>query len=97
MMDKNYLEAIGWTGIRIRKQHLINLLEQKIKSIQQEGRKIKILDIAGGTGNYLFDIKEKYPEVEIVVNEFVKANIEIGEKVIQEKKYQNIRFTNFDC
>ncbi|SHK55320.1 bifunctional alpha/beta hydrolase/class I SAM-dependent methyltransferase [Chryseobacterium polytrichastri] len=97
MMDKNYLEAIGWTGIRIRKQHLIKLLEQKIKSLQQEGRKVKILDIAGGTGNYLFDIKEKYPEVEIVVNEFVKANIEIGEKVIQEKKYQNIRFTNFDC
>lgn len=97
MMDKNYLEAIGWTGIRIRKQHLIQFLEQKIKSLQQEGRKVKILDIAGGTGNYLFDIKEKYPEVEIVVNEFVKANIEIGEKVIQEKKYQNIRFTNFDC
>lgn len=97
MMDKNYLEAIGWTGIRIRKQHLIKLLEQKIKSLQQEGRKVKILDIAGGTGNYLFDIKEKYPEVEIVVNEFVKANIEIGEKVILDKKYQNIRFTNFDC
>ena len=97
MMDKNYLEAIGWTGIRIRKQHLIKLLEQKIQTLKKEGRKVKILDIAGGTGNYLFDIKEKYPEVEIVVNEFVKVNIEIGEKVIQDKKYQSIRFTNFDC
>lgn len=97
MMDKNYLEAIGWTGIRIRKQHLIKLLEQKIQSLKKEGRNVKILDIAGGTGNYLFDIKEKYPEVEIVVNEFVKANIEIGEKVIQNNKYQNIRFANFDC
>ena len=97
MMDKNYLEAIGWTGIRIRKQHLIKLLEQKIQTLKKEGRKVKILDIAGGTGNYLFDIKEKHPEVEIVVNEFVQANIEIGEKVIQDKKYQNIRFTNFDC
>lgn len=97
MMDKNYLEAIGWTGIRIRKQHLLNVLEQKIQSLQKQGRKVRILDIAGGTGNYLFDIKEKYPQIEIVVNEFVKANIEIGEKVIQDKKYQNIRFTNFDC
>lgn len=97
MMDKNYLEAIGWRGIRIRKQHLIQLLEQNIQRLKKESRKIKILDIAGGTGNYLFDIKEKYPEAEIVINEFVKANIEIGEKVIQEKKYQNIRFTNFDC
>lgn len=97
MMDKNYLEAIGWKGIRIRKQHLIQLLERNIQSLLKEGRKVKILDIAGGTGNYLFDIKEKYPQTEIVINEFVKANIEIGEKVIQEKKYENIRFTNFDC
>jgi hypothetical protein len=97
MMDKNYLEAIGWRGIRIRKQHLIQLLEENIQKLKQEGRKIKILDIAGGTGNYLFDIKEKYPEIEIVINEFVKSNIEIGEKVIKEKNYQNIRFSNFDC
>lgn len=97
MMDKNYLNAIGWKGIRIRKEHLIQLLEQNIQSLKKEGRKIKILDIAGGTGNYLFDIKEKYPETEIVINEFVKANIEIGEQVIKDKNYQNIRFTNFDC
>ena len=97
MMDKNYLEAIGWTGIRIRKQHLIQLIEQKIESLQKEGRTVKILDIAGGTGNYLFDIKAKYPDAEIVINEFVKANIEIGEKVIKEKKFSNIRFTNYDC
>jgi alpha-beta hydrolase superfamily lysophospholipase len=97
MMDKNYLEAIGWRGIRIRKQHLLQLLENNIKNLQIAGRKIKILDIAGGTGNYLFDIKEKYPEAEIVINEFIKDNIEIGQKVIQEKNYQNVRFTNYDC
>lgn len=97
MMDKNYLNAIGWKGIRIRKEHLIQLLEQNIQSLKKEGRKIKILDIAGGTGNYLFDIKEKHPDAEIVINEFVKANIEIGEQVIKEKNYQSIRFTNFDC
>ncbi|MFD2908256.1 bifunctional alpha/beta hydrolase/class I SAM-dependent methyltransferase [Flavobacterium ardleyense] len=97
MMDKNYLEAIGWRGIRIRKQHLLQLLDQNIENLRKEGRAIKILDVAGGTGNYLFDIKEKYPDAEIVINEFVKDNIEIGEKVIQEKGYKNIRFTNFDC
>ncbi|WP_106914626.1 bifunctional alpha/beta hydrolase/class I SAM-dependent methyltransferase [Chryseobacterium aurantiacum] len=97
MMDKNYLNAIGWRGIRIRKQHLLQLLEQNIQILKQQGRPIKILDIAGGTGNYLFDIKKKYPEAEIVINEFVKSNIEIGERVIKENNYQKVRFTNFDC
>ncbi|MFC5870982.1 Lysophospholipase, alpha-beta hydrolase superfamily [Chryseobacterium arachidis] len=97
IMDKNYLEAIGWRGIRIRKQHLIQILEEKIQQLKREGRAVKILDIAGGTGNYLFDIKEKYPEAEVVINEFVQANIEIGERVIKNKNYQNIRFTNLDC
>ncbi|WP_158978412.1 bifunctional alpha/beta hydrolase/class I SAM-dependent methyltransferase [Cellulophaga sp. L1A9] len=97
MMDKNYLEAIGWRGIRIRKQHLLQLLEKNIAHLIKEGRTIKILDVAGGTGNYLFDIKDKYPEAEIVINEFVKENIEIGQKVIDSKGYKNVRFTDFDC
>lgn len=97
MMDKNYLEAIGWRGIRIRKVHLLQLLEERIKAMQIAGRPIKILDIAGGTGNYLFDVKDKYPEVEILVNDFMKANVEAGKKVIAVKKYEGIRFTNYDC
>ncbi|AIZ42858.1 bifunctional alpha/beta hydrolase/class I SAM-dependent methyltransferase [Cellulophaga baltica] len=97
MMDKNYLEAIGWRGIRIRKQHLLQLLEKNIEQLKKAGRSIKILDVAGGTGNYLFDIKDTYPEAEIVINEFVKENIDIGQKVIDTKGYKNVRFTNFDC
>ncbi|WFO16713.1 bifunctional alpha/beta hydrolase/class I SAM-dependent methyltransferase [Cellulophaga baltica 4] len=97
MMDKNYLEAIGWRGIRIRKQHLLQLLEKNIEQLKKAGRSIKILDVAGGTGNYLFDIKDTFPEAEIVINEFVKENIDIGQKVIDTKGYKNVRFTNFNC
>lgn len=97
MMDKNYLEAIGWRGIRLRKINLLQLVEESIQKLKKEGRPIKILDIAGGTGNYLFDVKAKFPEAEIVINEFLKENIEMGEKTILEKNLQNIRFTNYDC
>lgn len=97
MIDKNYLNAIGWKGIRERKKHLISLVEDEIKRLNKDGKKIKILDVAGGTGNYLFDIYKKYDNLEIVINEFKQSNIDIGEKVIKEKEYKNIRFTNFDC
>lgn len=38
IMDKNYLEAIGWKGIRIRKLHLIQLLEQNIQQLKKDER-----------------------------------------------------------
>jgi hypothetical protein len=97
ILDRGYLEAIGWKGIRIRKQHLLQLLEEHITKVKAAGKTVKILDIAGGTGNYLFDIKEKYPEAEIVINEFLLSNIEVGEKIIRRNGLQGIRFTNYDC
>ncbi|GJH41275.1 methyltransferase [Capnocytophaga sp. HP1101] len=97
LMDKSYLNAIGWRGVRIRKTHLLEQVDKAIQALQAEGKKVKILDIAGGVGNYLFDIKERHPEVEIVINEFLLANIEKGEQIIKEKGFQDIRFTNYSC
>ena len=96
-MDKSYLNAIGWRGVRIRKGHLLEQVEKAIQALQAQGRKVKILDIAGGVGNYLFDIKQRHPEVEIVINEFLPANIQKGEQIIKERGYQGIRFTNYSC
>ena len=96
-MDKRYLNAIGWRGVRIRKGHLLQQVEKAIQALQAQGRKVKILDIAGGVGNYLFDIKERHPEVEIVINEFLSTNIQKGEQIIKERGYQHIRFTNYSC
>ena len=97
IIDKGYLEAIGWKGIRIRKEHLLAILDKRIQEIQESGRKVKILDIAGGTGNYLFDVKKKYPDTEIVINEFILDNIKIGEKTIEKNDFTDIRFTNHSC
>uniref|UniRef100_UPI003C783B7B class I SAM-dependent methyltransferase family protein n=1 Tax=Capnocytophaga granulosa TaxID=45242 RepID=UPI003C783B7B len=96
-MDKSYLNAIGWRGVRIRKGHLLQQVEKAIQALQAQGKKVKILDIAGGVGNYLFDIKQRHPEVEIIINEFLPANIQKGEQIIKERGYQHIRFTNYNC
>ena len=85
-MDRFYLNQIGWAGVRERKKNLLNLIEEKINNLGEEN--IKILDVAGGTGNYLFDIKEKYPKVEILINEFKKSNIEVGEEVIKKNNLE---------
>ena len=94
-IDRFYLNQIGWAGVRERKKNLLTLIEEKIKNLGEEN--VKILDVAGGTGNYLFDIKEKYPKVQILINEFKKSNIEVGEEVIKKNNWENISFVNYDC
>ena len=94
-IDRFYLNQIGWAGIRERKKNLLTLIEEKINNLDEEN--VKILDVAGGTGNYLFDIKEKYSKVQILINEFKKSNIEVGEEVIKKNNWKNISFVNYDC
>ena len=94
-IDRFYLNQIGWAGVRERKKNLLTLIEEKINNLGEEN--VKILDVAGGTGNYLFDIKEKYPNVQILINEFKKSNIEVGEEVIKRNNWQDISFVNYDC
>ncbi|MFA1733934.1 bifunctional alpha/beta hydrolase/class I SAM-dependent methyltransferase [Fusobacterium animalis] len=94
-IDRFYLNQIGWRGVRERKKDLLSLIEEKITSLGEKN--VKILDVAGGTGNYLFDIKEKYPNVQILINEFKKSNIEVGEEVIKKNNWENISFIDYDC
>ena len=94
-IDRFYLNQIGWAGVRERKKNLLTLIEEKINNLGEEN--VKILDVAGGTGNYLFDIKEKYPKIHILINEFKKSNIEVGEEVIKKNNWKNISFVNYDC
>lgn len=95
ILDRFYLNQIGWKGIRERKTNLLKLLRKAIHNINKE--KINILDIAGGTGNYLFDIKREFPNTNILINEFKKTNIDLGEKIIQENNWEDIDFVNYDC
>ncbi len=96
-MDRAYLNAIGWRNIRIRRQHLLQLVQQQINQLKAAGQPVKILDIAGGTGNYLFEIKRQNPDVTILINEFKQANIDEGEACIAANKLTGIRFCKHDC
>lgn len=97
MMDYFYLNAIGWRGIRLRKKNLLTVLEDQIIKLKDSNREVKILDIAGGTGNYLFDIKKNYPDIKIFVNDFKEENIKVGEYIKNKKNITGMQFTNYDC
>jgi alpha-beta hydrolase superfamily lysophospholipase/SAM-dependent methyltransferase len=55
LIDRQYLDAIGWRGIRQRKIHLRKLLESVIRQGLNAGVPVRILDIAAGPGRYLLE------------------------------------------
>jgi alpha-beta hydrolase superfamily lysophospholipase len=55
-IDRQYLNSIGWTGIRLRKTHLQEALRQCIREIYTSGGSGRILDIAAGGGRYALEV-----------------------------------------
>jgi len=97
MIDKNYLESIGWKGIRQRKVNMIAATEAKIALLQEKGEKVRILDIAGGPARYLIEIAEKYPEVEVEVRDYQEQNVQEGRALAQERNLTNISYRQSDA
>jgi len=65
LIDKSYLNSIGWRGIRQRKTNLKKTLHDLILKVQQENRPVRILDIAAGVGRYVIETIRDMPEIQI--------------------------------
>ena len=58
LIDKVFLDAIGWRGIRQRKLHLQELIDRALQRLKAAGRSTHMLDIAAGHGRYVLDAIE---------------------------------------
>ena len=92
LIDWSYLNAIGWRGIRIRKQNIERLLAQAIAALRAAGRPVHIADIAAGHGRYVLEAIEKAAEKpdRILLRDFSEINVRAGERLIREKGLEAI-------
>ncbi len=97
MIDKNYLESIGWKGIRQRKVNMIAATKAKIALLKEKGEQVRILDIAGGPARYLIEIAEAYPEVEVEVRDYQEQNVQEGRALAKERNLSNISYVQSDA
>ena len=91
-VDRSYLEAIGWRGIRQRKLNLEELLRDAMRRLKERGQPIRVLDIAAGHARYVLDAIEGSdvrPE-RIVLRDFSDLNVESGRKLIAGKGLADI-------
>lgn len=55
LIDRAYLNAIGWRGIRVRRKLLEQALRSTIEQTHAAGRPVRLLDIASGPGRYVLE------------------------------------------
>jgi alpha-beta hydrolase superfamily lysophospholipase len=87
LIDRSYLNAIGWRGIRVRKRNIERLLRQAIAALKAAGRPVRIADIAAGHGRYVLETiatQAEKPE-RILLRDFSEINVREGERLILEK------------
>jgi len=99
-MDRAYLDAIGWKGIRQRKLHVEELIRSGLARLRDAGVPAHIVDIAAGHGRYVLDALAKAPEpVEtILLRDYSDINIAAGGALIAEKGLSTTaRFENGDA
>ncbi|MFT6985928.1 MAG: alpha-beta hydrolase superfamily lysophospholipase [Psychromonas sp.] len=96
-IDKGFLNSIGWKGIRQRKVNSIASIKEKINALQDAGKEVKILDIAGGPARYLIEIADQHRDVIVQVRDYQSQNVEQGRALALERGLTNITYTQSDA
>lgn len=87
LIDRQYLNAIGWVGIRQRRQHLIETLKRAIQEVRAEGLPVRILDIAAGHGRYVLDALQEVglrAGESALLRDYSDINVAAGRQLIQK-------------
>ncbi|RWM73732.1 MAG: alpha/beta fold hydrolase [Mesorhizobium sp.] len=87
MIDRTFLDAIGWRGIRQRKLHLEELIGSAAETLKAAGRPVHVVDIAAGHGRYVLDAVAKciVPPASVRLQDFSELNVSLGRKLIAER------------
>jgi alpha-beta hydrolase superfamily lysophospholipase len=92
MIDRTFLEAIGWRGIRRRKVHLEEMISLALAQMKRAKRSTHILDIAAGHGRYVLDAVEKSrikPD-SIRLQDYSPVNVKAGNTMIAARNLGGI-------
>lgn len=100
LIDRNYLNSIGWRGIRQRKVHAEELLRLAMDKLREQSRPVRIVDIAAGHGRYILEALEQGSDKpdSILLRDYSDINVRDGAALIEQKGLGSIaRFVKGDA
>lgn len=100
IVDRQYLNSIGWRGIRQRKIHVEELIRDAVSRLRTAGRPVHVLDIAAGHGRYVLealDAGDERPD-SILLRDYSDLNVSMGTELIRAKGLESVaRFVKGDA
>jgi alpha-beta hydrolase superfamily lysophospholipase len=92
LIDRFYLDSIGWKGIRQRKIHVEELLGLAMARTREAGSPLRILDVAAGHGRYVLDaIRDSGIEPESLrLRDYDDRNVAAGTRLIEQRGLSHI-------
>lgn len=99
LMDRSYLESIGWRGIRQRRKNLERLLREAMQELHDRGDTVHIVDIATGVGRYVLETLKAMPHVHAtaLLRDYKEVNLEAGRRLAEELGVQSAVFARGDA
>jgi len=98
--DRAYLDAIGWRGIRQRKENLQKLLREAMERTRSDGRAVRLLDIAAGYGRYVLETVAAAGEgvVEsVLLRDNTPSNLAAAQKLAAELRLPQVQLAPGDA
>lgn len=85
MIDRGYLDAVGWRGVRVRKAQLQHMLAERIAAHPVE-QPLRILDIASGSARYVLETVKRFQDrrIEVTLRDYMQYNVDNARRLADE-------------
>jgi alpha-beta hydrolase superfamily lysophospholipase/SAM-dependent methyltransferase len=99
LIDRRYLNGIGWRGIRVRRQLLERSLQLAIQQTHPLRGAVRIVDIAAGSGRYLLETlkRSERSSVTVELRDMEPANLQQARDLADALGLQGVTYVKGDA
>ena len=99
LMDRAYLESPGWSGIRMRRKHLEEMLRDAMRELHAAGRRVHILDAACGGGRYVLETLAALRDIPATatLRDYKQQNLDVAERHRADLKLDGVKIVQADA